>query len=72
MYSADCAYFWNVMEGSWKLRRKYSETSMEKSKNKYECAEYDVIRVIIVLIATTARLAEKRRCNGSAARHTAD
>ena len=56
--SADCTYFWNVMEGSWKVRRKYGETAMEKSKNKYEYAEYDVIRVIIVLIATAARLAK--------------
>ena len=61
------------MEGSWKVRRKYRETAMEQSKNKYEYAEYDVIRVIIVLIATAARLAEKRRCNGSrGAAHTAD
>ena len=58
MYSAEYAYFWIVMEGSWKLRRKYRETAMEKSKNKYEYAEYDVIRVIIVLIATAARLAK--------------
>ena len=65
MNSADCAYFWNVMEGSWKVRRKYRETAMEKSKNKYEYAEYDVIRVIIVSFATAARLAEQRRCNGS-------
>ena len=56
--SADCAYFWNVMEGSWKVRRKYRETAMEKSKNKYEYAEYDVIRVIIVSFATTARHAK--------------
>ena len=60
------------MEGSRKLRRKYRETAMEKSKNKYEYAEFDVIRVIIVIIAGTARHAEQRRCNGSAARHTAD
>ena len=33
------------MEGSWKVRRKYRETAMEKSKNKYDYAEYDVIRV---------------------------
>ena len=59
--SADCAYFWNVMEGSWKLCRKYRETAMEKPKNKYDHAEYDVIRVIIVIIAGTARLAEQRR-----------
>ena len=45
MNSADCAYFWNVMEGLRKLRRKYRETAMEKSKNKYEYAEDDVIRV---------------------------
>ena len=51
-------YFWNVMEGSWKVRRKYRETAMEKSKNKYEYAEYDVIRVIIVSFATTARHAK--------------
>ena len=58
--SADCAYgyFWNVMEGSWKVRRKYRETSMEKSISKYEYAEFDAIRVIIVLIATAARLAK--------------
>ena len=37
--------FGNAMEGSWKLRRKYGETAMEKSKNKYEYAEDDVIRV---------------------------
>ena len=54
-------YFWNVMESSRKLRRKYGETAMEKSKNKYDYAEYDVIRVIIVIIAGTARLAEQRR-----------
>ena len=53
------------MEGSQKLRRKYRETATEKSKNKYEYAEYDVIRVIIVSFATAARLAEQRRCNGS-------
>ena len=46
------------MEGSWKVRRKYRETAMEKSKHTYEYAEYDVIRVIIVLIATAARLAK--------------
>ena len=60
------------MEGSWKVRRKYREAAMKKSKNKYEYAEDDVIRVIIVSFATAARLAEQRRCNGSAARHTAD
>ena len=65
-------YFWNVMEGSRKVRRKYRETAMEESKSKYAYAEYDVIRVIIVIFAGTARLAEQRRCNGSAARHTAD
>ena len=54
-------YFWNVMEGSWKVRRKYRKTAMKKSKNKYDYAEYDVIRVIIVIIAGTARLAEQRR-----------
>ena len=54
-------YFWNVMEGSRKLRRKCRETVMEKSKNKYDYAEYDVIRVIIVSFAGTARLAEQRR-----------
>ena len=54
-------YFWIVMEGSWKVRRKYLETAMKKSKNKYDFAEYDVIRVIIVIIAGTARLAEQRR-----------
>ena len=53
------------MEGSRKVRRKYRETAMKKSKNKYEYAEDDVIRVIIVLIATAARLAKQRRCNGS-------
>ena len=58
------------MEGSWKVRRKYRETAMEKSKNKYEHAEYDVIRVIIVLIATAARLAEQRHCNGSRGSHS--
>ena len=31
---------------------------MKKSKNKYEYAEYDVIRVIIVSFATTARHAK--------------
>ena len=61
MNSADSAYFWNVMEGSRKLRIKYRETAMKKSKNKYDYAEYDVIRVIIVIIAGTARLAEQRR-----------
>ena len=44
---------------------------MEES-NKYEYAEYDVIRVIIVIITTTARLAKAAARNGSAARHTAD
>ena len=34
---------------------------MAKSKNKYDYAEYDLIRVIIVSIAGTARLAEQRR-----------
>ena len=49
------------MEGSRKLRRKYGETAMEESKSKYAYAEYDVIRVIIVIFAGTARLAEQRR-----------
>ena len=47
------------MEGSRKVRRKYRETAMKKSKNKYEYAEYDVIRVIIVIIAGTARLSHR-------------
>ena len=59
------------MEGSWKVRRKYREAAMEKSKNKYEYAEYDVIRVIIVLIATAARLAKVAgRRNGSRGAHS--
>ena len=62
--SADCAYFWNVMEGSCKLCRKYRETAMEKSKNKYDYAEYDVIRVIMVIIAGTARLTKAAARNG--------
>ena len=40
------------MEGSRKLRRKYGETAMEKSKSKYDYAEYDEIRVIVVIITT--------------------
>ena len=52
------------LERRWKVRGKFVEstakTAMEKSKNKYEYAEYDVIRVIIVIIAGTARLAEQR------------
>ena len=43
---------------------------MEKSKNKYEYAEDDVIRVIIVLIATTARHAEQRRVTARGAAHS--
>ena len=57
------------MEGSWKVRRKYRETAMEKSKHTYEYAEYDVIRVIIVIITTTARLAKAAARNGSAPAH---
>ena len=49
-------YFWDVMEGSWNVRRKYCKTM--KSKNKHEYAEFDVIRVIIVSFATTARHAK--------------
>ena len=65
-------YVWNVMESSRKLRRKCRETAMAKSKNKYAYAEYDVIRVIIVIIAGTARLAKAAARHGSAARDTAD
>ena len=60
------------MEGSWKVRRKYRETAMGKSKNKYEYAEDDVIRVIIVLIATAARLAKVAAPTARGAAHTAD
>ena len=65
--SAECNVFLGT---SWKVRRKYRETAMAKSKNKYDYAEYDVIRVIIVSFAGTSRLAKAAARNGSAARHT--
>ena len=59
--SAECNVFLErhgrFVEGSEKVPR----NGHAKSKSKYDYAEYDVIRVIIVSFATAARLAEQRR-----------
>ena len=54
-----------IFRMSWKVRGRFVESTAKRPwknpKNKYDYAEYDVIRVIIVSFAGTARLAEQRR-----------